>query len=85
MKFDEKFMLVLLEKALNEDYLKLKDHRNNLILLEKGVFSVNGVVQVKSKDVIKSIFLEALKLSRLIEFDNNKYQRKGSKWNIKVQ
>lgn len=80
MTLDEKFIREEINKAFDKGYFMMKDHRNNIISLEKGIFIINNFTQTKSKDTIISIFLEALKLTRQIECNNKKYVRKRSKW-----
>ncbi len=80
MKINEELILELIESSSENGYLKIIDHRNNIITLKKGVFSFNDFPQIKSKKAIQTIFLEALRLTRFVEFDNEKYVRSGSRW-----
>lgn len=69
-----------IEQAFEKGYLMIKDHRQNRILLDKGVFSVNDCIQPKTKDSIKAIFLEAFRLTRDVHINDTKYFRKKGKW-----
>ncbi|KAA1243018.1 hypothetical protein [Aquimarina sp. RZ0] len=82
MKIDQQLIKEYIEKAFNDCRLEITDHRNNNLILEKGVFRFNNVEQPKSKEVIEGFFLEAFRLSRFLKLEHKKYIRKGSKWTI---
>ncbi len=85
MKIDHVLIENQIDKSFKKGSLMVKDQRNNKIFIKNGDFSVNGVEQPKSKDSIKSILLEAFKLSREVQIENDTYIRSNSKWVQKIK
>ncbi|WP_281987610.1 hypothetical protein [Aquimarina aggregata] len=83
MKIDENMIKEYIQKALVAHCIQIRDHRNNILVLNKGVFSFNNHQQPKTIASIETIFLDAFKLTRSIKLDNLEYIRKGSRWYIK--
>lgn len=80
MKIDQCIIKKAVKKSLTNGYVSIKDHRNNTLILENGIFRYNSFEQPKSSDVIEKLFLEAFRLSRFIKIEAKEYTRKGSKW-----
>ncbi|WP_281990490.1 hypothetical protein [Aquimarina aggregata] len=80
MKIDSVLIKEYVQESFINNYIEIRDHRNNVIVLDKGVFSFNGHEQPKTKPSIETIFLDAFKLTRHIKLDDVEYLRKGSKW-----
>lgn len=82
MKIDQVFIREYITKALIDSRIEITDHRNNILILEKGVFKFNNIEQPKSKEVIEQFFLEAFRLSRFLKLEHTKYVRRGTKWTV---
>ncbi|WP_281991415.1 hypothetical protein [Aquimarina aggregata] len=80
IKIDENLIKEHIQNALIKDCMKIRDHRNNVLILDQGVFSFNGHKQPKTVKSIEVIFMDAFKLTRHITLNNVEYLRKGSKW-----
>lgn len=80
MKIDQQLVKEYIEKALTDGRIEVRDHRNNMLMLENGIFKFNDVEQPKSKEVIEGFFLEAFRLSRFVKLEHKKYVRRGTKW-----
>ncbi|WP_025741299.1 hypothetical protein [Aquimarina pacifica] len=80
MKIDDDFIKQSLKEALIKGFLFIRDHRNNKISVCDGIFTFNDCQQPKTIKTIEGIFLEALKLTRYVQFNDDKYYRTGSKW-----
>jgi len=80
MLLDENFVKTAVKVCLTKGFFYIKDHRNNNIKLNDGIFTFNDCEQPKTEASIEAIFVEAFKLTRLIEYNEKTFIRKGNKW-----
>ncbi len=83
MKINQNTIKDHIQKSFISGSIEIRDHRNNILILDTGVFSFNGHEQPKTKPSIETIFLDAFKLTRHIKLGEVEYLRKGSKWHEK--
>ncbi|WP_109438100.1 MULTISPECIES: hypothetical protein [Aquimarina] len=83
MKIDENLIVEYVREAMKKGYLKIVDHRKNILVIDDGVFKLNGWQQPKEKNALEYIFLEAFRLTRYIKFNTLEFERRGSRWSKK--